>query len=51
MEILREPQNTVHRVSDVTNYIKRMFQREPALAHLSVRGELSNFKCYASGHC
>ena len=51
MEILREPQNTVHRVSDVTNYIKQMFQREPALAHLSVRGELSNFKCYASGHC
>lgn len=51
MEILRETHQAVHSVSDVTNYIKRMFQREPVLTHISVRGELSNFKCYASGHC
>lgn len=41
----------IHSVSDVTRYIKTMFQRETVLSHLQVRGELSNFKCYASGHC
>lgn len=51
MEIIRETHQAVHSVSDVTNYIKRMFQRESVLTHISVRGELSNFKCYASGHC
>ena len=41
----------IHNVSEVTNYIKRMFQREPVLGCIQVRGELSNFRCYASGHC
>mgnify|MGYP002522092784 CR=1 FL=1 len=41
----------IHNVSEVTRYIKMMFQRERAFSQLSVRGELSNFKCYASGHC
>ena len=40
----------IHNVSEVTNYIKRMFQREPVLGCIH-RGELSNFRCYASGHC
>ena len=41
----------IHSVSEVTNFIKRMFQREPVLGCIQVRGELSNFRCYASGHC
>lgn len=42
---------TVHSVSDVTKYIKGMFLREALLQGLLVRGEISNFKRYASGHC
>ena len=41
----------IHSVSDVTRYIKMMFARETLFSHLQVRGELSNFKRYASGHC
>lgn len=41
----------IHSVSDVTKYIKGMFSRETLLRDILVRGELSNFKCYASGHC
>ncbi len=41
----------VHSVSDVTKYIKGLLQNEQMLQNLLVRGELSNFKCYASGHC
>ena len=41
----------IHSVSDVTKYIKGMFSREVLLRDILVRGELSNFKCYASGHC
>jgi len=41
----------IHSVSDVTKYIKGMFSREALLQGLLVRGEVSNFKRYASGHC
>lgn len=41
----------VHSVSDLTRYIKRLFDRENVLRNLQVCGELSNFKKYASGHC
>lgn len=41
----------VHRVRDLTLYIKRMFQAEGMLQNISVEGELSNYKMYASGHC
>lgn len=41
----------VHSVSALTQYIKRMFQAEDMLHHVSVEGELSNYKMYASGHC
>lgn len=41
----------VHSVSEVTRYIKGLLQAEPLLQGLLVRGEISNFKCYASGHC
>ena len=41
----------IHSVSDVTKYIKGLFQAEPLLQHILVRGEKSNFKQYTSGHC
>lgn len=42
---------TVHSVSDVTKYIKGMFDGEASLQNIMIRGEISNFKKYASGHC
>lgn len=42
---------TVHSVSALTQYIKSMFQSEGLLHNVSVEGELSNYKMYASGHC
>ena len=41
----------VHSVSSLTAYIKGLFARETVLQHLLVRGEVSNFKRYPSGHC
>lgn len=41
----------VHSVSDVNRYLKDLLAREPLLSGLSVRGEISNFKQYPSGHC
>ena len=41
----------VYSVSDVTRYIKSLLSQEQALQHLMVRGEISNFRCYPSGHC
>lgn len=49
--VMMKTMENIHSVSDVTRYIKMMFARESVLAHLQVRGELSNFKRYASGHC
>lgn len=40
----------VHSVGDVTKWIQRMFKGEPLLKHILVRGEISNFSVYASGH-
>lgn len=41
----------VHSVSDITRYIKGLLSQDLALQHLMVRGEVSNFKRYPSGHC
>ena len=37
-------------VSQINAYIKQMFDNEPALQSLCVRGEISNYKVYPSGH-
>lgn len=37
-------------VSELNNYIKALVDCEPALANVCVRGELSNYKVYPSGH-
>ncbi len=43
------PQNILD-VSQVNEYIKTMLDSDPLLGHLCVRGELSNYKVYPSGH-
>ena len=42
---------TVHSVTDVTRYIKGLFEGEAILSDILIRGEVSNFKRYPSGHC
>lgn len=41
----------VHSVTEVTRYIKGVLSRDSILQNLLVRGEVSNFKQYPSGHC
>ena len=41
----------VHSVSEVNRYIKNLVAGELPLQHMMVRGEISNFKKYPSGHC
>ena len=40
----------IYSVTQVNQYIKGLLDRDGALAGLFVRGELSNYKCYPSGH-
>ena len=37
-------------VSDLNEYVRRSLAGDPMLRNISVRGEISNFKPYASGH-
>lgn len=41
----------VYSVSDVNKYIKGLLGADNALRGIMISGELSNFKCYPSGHC
>lgn len=41
----------IHSVNDVTKYIKNLLSDEHNLQDIFVRGEISNFKKYPSGHC
>lgn len=43
-------ERTVYDVSQVNNYIKQMLDRDALLGDLCIRGELSNYKIYPSGH-
>lgn len=43
-------QTPVYTVTQVNQYIKTLLDRDRALAGLCVRGELSNYKVYPSGH-
>lgn len=38
-------------VSELTSYIANLIGDDKALRNLAVTGEISNFKCYSSGHC
>jgi len=37
-------------VTELNNRIKRLIEQDPILAEVCVRGELSNYKIYSSGH-
>lgn len=37
-------------VSEVNQYIKRILTSDPILAHIHIRGEISNYKLHSSGH-
>lgn len=41
----------VYEISEVTNLIKKTIENKPELWNIQVRGEISNFKKYPSGHC
>ena len=38
-------------VSQLTDYIKKLINSDSRLKQVYVRGEISNFKRYSSGHC
>lgn len=38
-------------VSELTRYLSNLIAGDAALRSIAVTGEISNFKCYASGHC
>jgi exodeoxyribonuclease VII large subunit len=38
-------------VSEITKYIKQLFEYDAKIAAVFVRGEISNFKRHFSGHC
>jgi exodeoxyribonuclease VII large subunit len=38
-------------VSEITKYIKQLFEYDSKVASVMVRGEISNFKRHYSGHC
>ncbi len=40
----------VFTVSELNNHVKSLLEADPFLSRLSVRGELSNYKVYPSGH-
>ena len=40
----------VFSVSEVNNYIKNTLDSDPLLGETFIRGEISNYKLYPSGH-
>ena len=40
----------VYEVSQINEYLKCRFEEDPFLAQLLIRGEISNYKLYPSGH-
>ena len=40
----------VYTVSQVNSYVKSLMDEDDLLTGLLVRGEISNYKCYPSGH-
>lgn len=37
-------------VSQLNDYVRRLLASDPIVQHITLRGEISNFKPYASGH-
>lgn len=40
----------VYSVSNVNKYIKMIFDKDPVLANISIKGEITNFKAHYTGH-
>lgn len=40
----------VFTVTQVNNYVKKLMDQDEQLTALLIRGEISNYKCYSSGH-
>ena len=45
-----EEQRMIFSVSEANNFIKALLDRVPQLQDIAVRGEISNYKLYPSGH-
>lgn len=43
-------EHMIYNVSQVNEYVKALLDGAPALSDISIRGELSNYKIYPSGH-
>ena len=41
----------IYSVSEINSFISDIFDRDAVLRNIQVRGEISNFKRYPSGHC
>lgn len=41
----------IRSVSEITKYIKNVMEQDVLLSRVMIRGEISNFKQYSSGHC
>ena len=42
--------NNIYSVSNVNKYIKMMFDKDPVLTDISIKGEITNFKAHYTGH-
>lgn len=42
--------DNIYSVSNVNKYIKMMFDKDPVLADISIKGEITNFKAHYTGH-
>lgn len=43
-------ERTIYEVSAVNQYLKELLEAQPVLSNIYIRGELSNYKVYPSGH-
>jgi exodeoxyribonuclease VII large subunit len=50
MEWIRLNENRIYTVSDVNMYIKQVLDSDRALFDIYIKGEISNYKTYPSGH-
>lgn len=50
MLLLVQMEEKIFSVSDLNNRIKGLFELDPMLQNICVKGELSNYKVYPSGH-
>ena len=51
MNLLNFRETGVLTVTELTAHIRRLFEEDPLLTRIRVRGEISNFRRHQSGHC